>query len=87
MKMYLIKSVSIATQSNPNFAGETRVYILGKNLCTKYKEEYLKFYAKEYGYKTISGAKQRFKSLKETFEWESERGFWESTCEIIEVEV
>ena len=87
MKRYLIKSVSVATQENPNFAGETRVYLHGKHLCTEYKEEYLKFYAKEYGYNTAVGAAQRYKSLSDTFKWETEQGFWESTCEIIAVEV
>jgi hypothetical protein len=87
MKMYLVKTKSVATANNKNFAGETRVYLIGKNLCTEYKEEYLKFYAKEYGYKSLSGAKQRLKSQQELCAWETAKGYWITSCKVIEIEI
>ena len=85
---YLIKDTLVATDNNPNFAGETRTYWSGKEDTSTCDELDLKRLAKWYGYSTKAGAARGLKKHKELADWESDRGFWKHTSvEIVEIEV
>jgi hypothetical protein len=87
MKRYLIKDTLVATEKNPNFAGESRTYWNGTNAITE-DESNIKWIAKVDGYKTKAGAVKGLKKQQDLAEWETARGFWKHTSvEIIEVEV
>lgn len=87
MKRYLIKDTLIATENNPNFAGQRRTYWNGTNVITE-DECSVKHIAKVDGYKTKAGATKGLKKQKELAEWETERGYWKHTSvEIVEIEI
>lgn len=94
MTKYIVKTTSKATDSNPNFAGQTSIVYYGKGdhtlgmvgdhnrLNYNYKElnPYL---VKEYGYSRECDAKKAY-SYKNTID---NYGYWETTAEIISMEV
>ena len=97
MTKYLVKSTSVGTKTNPNFAGEIAISYYGKDQKmvghegTHYSDMNfpLKDYLiEEYGYNRESDAKRSwiYKNIKET-DGKDAYGFWESTVEIIKVEV
>lgn len=84
---YLIKDVLVATEKNPNFAGQTRTYWIGKESTTEDENDIVRV-AKWYGYSTKAGATRGLKKQRDLANWETERGFWKHTSvEIVAVNV
>jgi hypothetical protein len=84
--MYIIKKHYEATENNPNFAGVIKDYyegkaghLIGSNGFTTDWE------INEYGYKTLSAAKRGLKKAVELANWETEKGYWTVTAELVEV--
>ena len=87
MKRYLIKDTLVATENNPNFAGQCRTYWSGVNAITECESD-IKWIAKVDGYKTKAGATKGLKKQKDLADWETVRGYWRHTSiEIVEVEI
>jgi hypothetical protein len=87
--MYIIKKHYEATETNENFKGETQTWYCGKqgsdcrvdgNEGTNYLETFVKYY----GYATKAGATKALKSAKELAEWETRKGYWKVTAELVE---
>lgn len=84
--MYIIKKHYEATENNPNFAGVIKDYYEGKaghligsnGFPTDWE-------INEYGYKTLSAAKRGLKKVVELANWETEKGYWTVTAELVEV--
>lgn len=81
MKRYLVKQVSVATEENPNFAGETHVSFHGNHGIFDINA-YSEYLVKEYGYKRRCDAKRNW-----TYKNPENSRFWKSTVEIVEVEI
>jgi hypothetical protein len=79
--MYLIKTHYEATENNPNFAGETRDYLHGKN----YASIVCDYDIRTYGYKTLAAAKRGLAAHEYLAQCEMTLGFWDITVEIVEV--
>lgn len=86
MTRFVIKVTCEATENNNNFKGETQIYYKAKNSSIQ-NPDYLKFFAKEYGYTTKAAALKGFKRELDLAEWETAKGFWKDTCELLEVEI
>ena len=86
MTRFIIKVVCKATEKNENFKGETQVYYTAKNSTIR-NEAYIRFLAKECGYKTKAAALQGLKKENELAKWENGVGYWNTSCELIEVEI
>ena len=93
--MYFVKITSVATETNKNFAGQTHIYLYGKEetlLETQgnksLKIDFSSYLAKEYGYKRKCDAVRSMKRHQELNRWE-EKEFhnWTSTTEIVEIDV
>ena len=93
MKRYLVKQISVATEQNPNFAGQVSVSFYGKGDepigHTGTHAEAVHDYAepnhysiKEYGYSRKRDALRNW-----TYRHPENTKFWNSTVEIIEVEI
>lgn len=93
MKKYLVKQISVATEQNPNFAGQVSVSFCGKGDerigHTGTHAEAVHDYAepndysiKEYGYSRKCDALRNW-----TYRHPENTKFWNSTVEIIEVDV
>lgn len=85
--MYIIKKRCEATEKNKNFVGIVKCYYYGKDqhLLGTSERQPTKWEVESYGYKTIYGAKKGLKSQVELCKWETERGFWKTSAEFIEV--
>ena len=92
MIKYLVKSTSVATPENRNFAGETSIYYYGKKgevLCVEgdhakrcHDERPMWMWGvREYGYDRISDAKRNW-----SFKNPQNDEYWKTTVEIVEVE-
>lgn len=98
MKKYLIKSTSVGTAANPNFAGVSKVWYSGRNsssdiLASVFEEDVsdVKFairrLAATCGYDSQRGAKIGLFHINKSLAEESAKyGHHEFTSEIIEVE-
>lgn len=93
MKKYLVKTISIATEQNPNFANQECISYHGKGqktLCQRGSHaiainsviEMDNYLVKEYGYDRLCDAKRSYQ-----FKHPENNKFWSSTSQIIEVEV
>lgn len=84
--MYIIKKHYEATDSNHNFAGEVKDYYEGKagHLLSHHNQFPTRWEIEEYGYKTLAAAKKGLKSVLELCEWETAKGFWTVTAELIQ---
>lgn len=84
--MYIIKTHYEATANNPNFAGETRDYYYGKARHLIGSDNFpTNFSIKNYGYATLSAAKRGLKKAIELANWETEKGYWSVTVDLVEV--
>lgn len=88
--MYFVKITSVATETNPNFAGETHTYLYGKEetlIETQgSKDLQIKFHpymAREYGYKRKCDAVRGLKYHQQFFEIDSQN--WLNSAEIVEI--
>lgn len=86
MKKYVIKVVCEATDKNDKFKGETQVYYKAK-YATEENADNLKWFAKLYGYSTKAAAAKGLEREKRTAKWESEKGFWKDSVELLEIEI
>ena len=89
---YLIKDTLVATEKNKDFAGETRIYWVGK--ASRFggnwtdDESNVQNIASWYGYNTKASAVIGLKRVRENAKWESDRGYWKHTSvEIVAIEV
>lgn len=91
MKKYIIKVTSVATDNNPNFCGETKVYYYGKGSegpwASTEDKCLVPYIAKNYGYSTVASARAVLKAKQSLCDWETNKGFWKSTCELVEVTI
>lgn len=86
MKKYVIKVVCEASDKNENFKGEIQVYYKAKNSVEKNADN-LKWFAKWYGYSSKSAAINGLKKEMRLAKWESEKGYWKDSCELLEIEI
>lgn len=91
MKGYLVKETCVATQDNPSFAGETRVYLYGKNqqLISASgspraweNSNFSSTYLASHYYKRECDARRSY-----IYKNPENTKFWKSTVEIVEVEI
>lgn len=89
MTKYLVKETSVATASNPNFAGDISIGYFGKadhmlaregTHCEYDNFNHIEWCIEEYGYNRVSDAKRSY-----TYKHPENTAFWTSTVEIIEV--
>ena len=93
--MYFVKITSVATETNKNFAGQTHIYLYGKEetlIETKRNKslqvKFSPYIAREYGYKRKCDAVRSMKRHQELNRWaEKEFPYWTSTAEIVEINV
>ena len=85
--MYIIKIHYEATKDNPNFAGEIHDWYTGKGgEHLSAKDEFpTTYFIQNYGYKTLAAARRGLKAAKELADWETKKGYWIVTVEIIKV--
>lgn len=90
MIKYLVKETCIATNDNPNFAGETLVYWIGKESLILKREggsrecdnfDRMKYMLKKYGYNRECDAKKN-----SIYRSPEKSKYWNSTAEIVGVE-
>ena len=87
---YFIKVTCKATENNDNFRGETQVFYRGRNNFVSEEKNFIgceHIWAKESGYTTKAAAMRALKAQKELDEWETNKGFWSDTSEIVSYEV
>jgi hypothetical protein len=85
--MFIIKKHYVATEANPNFAGEQRTYYEGKAgqlLGDLYGTYPRNWEINEYGYKTYAAAMRGLKAVLDLANWEMGHGKWTITAEVIE---
>ena len=93
MKMYLVKHTAIATQDNPNFAGQTAIAYYGKDQTMLvyvgshakdvHMEQYTnKYMIREYGYKRECDARRSW-----IYKNPDEGKYWTVSVEIVSVEI
>ena len=94
MKRYLVVETSKATEQNPNFAGTEVTYTLGVgdyvigiegSYCEKShmeRQPIRGWDVMEYGYKRMCDAKRNW-----TYKNPENNKYWQSTTEIIEVDI
>lgn len=87
--VYFIKKTYVATETNTNFKGETKVYIHGKNGNFEIEEVFLKFLKSNLGYdgngfSTKAAVAKALKSSNDLAECEMKHGFWTIKNEIVE---
>lgn len=87
MTKYLIKTTYKATDANPNFKDKSQTWWQGKKGFNTDKESSVKYIATHHGYSTKAAVASALKSAKEICSYENAYGFWNSSCEVIEVEV
>lgn len=87
MKKYVVKFVSEATDKNEKFKGDKHVCYYGIRNSVETNADNLKGFAKWYGYSTKAAAIGGFKKCMRVAEWESERGYWKDSCELLEIEI
>ncbi len=96
MTRFVVKSTSVATEFNPNFAGETLVCYYGKGekmICregTHYSQDNFiatKHNLIEFGYKRECDAKRSWIYKNPNTDIECKLNFWKNTVEIVKVEV
>lgn len=87
---YLVKQTSIATQSNPNFAGEMSITYYGKGEKMVKREgthipcenfDRTDYMLNEYGYNRLCDAKRAY-----AYKHPDNTEYWTSTVEIVEIE-
>lgn len=90
MTKYLVKETSIATPSNPNFAGDLLIVYYGKGEQMVAREgthrpcdnfDRTDYMLNEYGYNRLCDAKRAY-----AYKHPENTEFWTSTVEIVEVE-
>ena len=86
MKYYAIKQVAVATDKNPYFKGETKVWFYGKKWNAIYFDSNNKVIFKEDLFTTKASACRALRAHKELNDFENKAGYWVSTSEIIEIE-
>lgn len=82
--MYIIKKHYEATDSNPNFAGEVKDYYEGKS-GHQLIQPLVRWEIEEYGYKTIAAAARGLKAVQGLCDWETSKGFWKVSAELVEM--
>lgn len=83
--MFIIKKHYEATKTNKNFAGEIHDYYCGKAGHTLSQDEIpCKYFINEYGYSTKAAAMRGLKAAKEFADWETKRGHWNVSAELVE---
>ena len=96
MTRYIIKVTNEATEKNPNFKGHVRKYYYGKNqklIGMKYFPEVETGYSpdnfciNEYSFTTKAVAIKALKAHQDVCTHENTTGFWDSSCEIVEVNI
>lgn len=91
MTYFGIKMVETATKNNPR-AGQVHEHIYGKGGFTiAMNTPYCSFDANEYGLKNYGYTRKcdvvrALKSYNESAEWQTSRGYWDTTCEIVSFE-
>lgn len=85
MKKYLIHTHYEATEANPNFAGETRDYYIGKG--GKVNDKLYSWVISNEGYDKMCHASRMLKIHQGYNKDEESRGYWKISSEIISVEV
>ena len=86
MKKYFVKVTSVATESNPNFAGETRIHIVGKGGEIYYPKQLPYIY--DYGWSERRFAQSYIKKdrVEERESWVRFGHYWDNKYEILEYE-
>lgn len=84
MKKYIIKIVSKATENNENFKGKTQVWYKGCKTTTEAQFFGGEKFVEKYGYKSKAGAVRALKSANRLAVWENKKGFWQTTCDLLE---
>lgn len=87
MKRYLVKLTCTATENNNNFPNVVHTYYYGKRFQSTENPNHINFMAKYCGYTTKASATSGLKTHQRMAEWETAKGFWKDTCELIEVEI
>lgn len=88
MTRYIIKKHYEATETNLNFKDEVKDYYQGKHQETIGKNYFpTNYFIIEYGYSTKAAATRGLKATQELCDWETARGHWNVSCELIEVNV
>lgn len=93
MKKYLVKTTSVATDENPNFAGQVQICWIGKGerllgmagshaKATRMESPLNLYLAREYGYNRKDHAQRAY-----SFKHRENTRFWTTEAEIVEVEV
>lgn len=86
MKKYVIKKHYEATDANTNFKGEVHDYYEGKAEALLSEDKFPAAWLIEaHSYTTLSGAKRGLKKAQELAEWETNKGWWKVTAELVEV--
>lgn len=91
--MYFVKITSVATETNTNFAGETHIYLYGKQEALletqgnkNLKIKFSPYLAREYGYKrkcdAVRSMKRHQKLSQEMF---VKFPNWVETAEVVEI--
>ena len=87
---YLIKETSVATQDNPNYAGEVSIVYFGKaekmlaregNHIPQDNYNHFDYMLNEYGYNRLCDAKRSY-----AYKHPENSRYWTSTVEIVEIE-
>ncbi|MBQ9167940.1 MAG: hypothetical protein IJX67_05985 [Oscillospiraceae bacterium] len=82
--MFIIKKHYEATEYNPNFAGEVKDYYEGKAGHILSSNTFpVKWEIENYGYKTLAAAKRGLKKARELADWETAKGFWNVSVELV----
>lgn len=82
--MYIIKKHYEATESNLKFAGDVKDWYEGQNGFLIGGNGFpTKSEINAFGYNTLAGAKRGLKKAEELAKWETEKGHWKVTVELI----
>ena len=86
--MFIISSMSIATDKNPSFeAGTRHEYFIGKGEKLFTSEEFYRLkdhWLNEYGFKTKAAGMKALKSQQKIDDSQNSWGFWISKSELVE---
>lgn len=81
---YLVKVTYVATNDNPNFAGETNVYWSGKGSKSE-KDNFSQYFLENYGYSRLCDAKKNWDYNNQEDSPVNGKTFWIKTAEIVKV--
>ena len=86
--MYIIKQHYEATKANHNFAGEIHDWYSGREgKSLSARDEFpTTYFIQTYGYKTFAAARRGLKAAQELADWETAKGYWIVTVEILKVD-